>query len=142
MKGADLIPTISASLINATQLSFVEDAPGTRGVLEKLSALLRYAERKAGDVRFLEEWQILITYLELQRIQYPDRFSYETCDDGDIPGEFISRCLYLEPLNAEFNKTMEVSEGMVTFNLTIDKSAALEVELKIRTDNSERRLRW
>ena len=91
MTGADILPTISASLIKATQLSYVEDAPGTRSILVKLNTILRYTERKPGDVLLKEEWSIMVTFLELQRIQSPVRFTYDARNNKDTSGVYIPR---------------------------------------------------
>lgn len=142
MTGADLLPTISASLIKAAQLSYVEDAPGTRSILEKLNIVLRYTKRGPGNVRLNEEWSIMINFLELQRIQNPDRFTYDICDDIDVPKEFIPRCRLFSQLHAEFLLSYERYEGLLTFSLRILSSSPLEVELMITTKDSKRSVIW
>jgi len=142
MTGADILPTISASLIKATQLSYVEDALGTRSILVKLNTILRYTEGKSGDVMLKEEWSIMTTFLELQRIQSPVRFTYDARNDENNSGVYISRGRLFSPLYDEFQRNMEKSAGLITFSLQLVSASPLEVKLTINSDGTVRVVQW
>lgn len=142
MTGADLLPTISASLIKATQLSYVEDAPGTRSILVKLNTILRYTNRKPGDVLLNEEWSIMTTFLELQRIQSPVRFTYNARKDENNSGVYIPRGRLFSPLYEEFQRYMEKSASLISFSLQLVSACPLEVKLMINSDGTVRVVKW
>jgi hypothetical protein len=129
VNSADLLPTISSSLIKAAELSIVEDAPGTGSILTKLDALLKYTRRGHGDARFQEEWNMMTTLLELMRIQYPDRFSYSAELPDPTPMDFVHRGRYLEDLHNEILSSMNQSQGPWCWKLRATKIGNLAVEL-------------
>ena len=87
------------SLVYATQLSFVEEAPATHAILEKLSHIVRYLSRPESDSRFSEEWDTVTAYLEMERIKTPDRFTYRILGDPGSWSGFVPRCVLLQKLN-------------------------------------------
>jgi hypothetical protein len=142
MTGADLLSTISTSLIKATQLSYVENAPGTRSILEKLNSVLRYTEQKPGDVRLNEEWAIMMIFLELQRIQNPVRFTYDMFENGKVSEAYIPRCRLLFQLHNEFQRNIEQSDGLLSFSLQLVSASPLKVELTITSNGLKRLVQW
>ncbi|MDF1566392.1 MAG: hypothetical protein RQ801_04530 [Spirochaetaceae bacterium] len=131
MNSADLLPTISSSLIKAAELAMVEDAPGTGSILAKLDALLKYTRRGHGDARFQEEWNIMTTLLELMRIQYPDRFSYSAELPNPPPMDFVPRGKFLEDLHNEIVSSMNQTQGPWCWKLRVARIGNLAVELTV-----------
>lgn len=65
-------------LNSISSLAIVENAPKTQDVIYDLSNMLRYTLKKANKVITLEEeFDYINSYLNLQKIRFSDRLSYE-----------------------------------------------------------------
>jgi|GEM_PF-2794794 len=138
--GLEVLPMVSESLIKSTQLSFVEDAPGTHAVLEKTGALLRYAERGGGESRLVEEWRAILDYLELRRLLSPDRFSYEIDGSMAIPAIFLSRGRLLTGVMEHVAAAM--LRGPTSARISIHRGTSDLIELTLEAGSRKERHEW
>ena len=108
----ELTNVVVSNLIHASHLSLVEDAPVTRAVLERLISIVKYTGRKTKDIRFKEEWLVIVQFMELTRMRLPDRFNFEIDIPSTLPSTFINRSRYLSEIvllvNNELEKTRYV----------------------------------
>ena len=74
-------------LVNASQMAYLEDAPGTQNMLQKFYELFRYFIKPESQILLSSEMDTLQNYIEIQKIRYGNRFdiNFINCNAyGDV----------------------------------------------------------
>lgn len=75
MENKRIFGLTSDFLVNAGQLAYVEDAPGTLNLLENLNHVFRYITSSPGSVSLTDEIAVLQKYILLYKSRFGERFN-------------------------------------------------------------------
>ncbi len=99
-------------LSHAGQLAYVEDATATFDMLEKLNIFFRYITAKTSSVMLKEETAAAESYIALQKLCNPTRFSIAFATDLESDEIFIRRCGLIDMLD-DFMRCVLESDGFL-----------------------------
>jgi len=99
-------------LSHAGQLAYVEDATGNFDMLEKLNLFFRYITAKNPSVMLKEETAAAESYMALQKLCNPTRFSVALATDSESGEIFIRRCALIDVLD-DFMRCVLDSDGFL-----------------------------
>lgn len=126
-------------LVNASQMAYLEDAPGTQNMLQKFYELFRYLIKPENQILLSSELDSLQNYIEIQKIRYGNRFNinYLNCNGyGDL---FIKHLVIIDFFDNILNNALVQYEKIIDFTIEIiaDKDINLKVTLKTDTETEE-----
>jgi sensor histidine kinase YesM len=122
-------------LVNASQMAYLEDAPGTQIMLQKFYELFRYFIKPEGQVLLSCEMDVLQNYIDIQKIRYGNRFdiSFKNCC---IVGEvFINHLVIIDFFDNILNNALIQYEKIIAFEIEIVLSKDICLKITLKTDN-------
>jgi len=119
-------------LVNASQMAYIEEAPGTQDMLQKFIELFRYFNRPEERVSLTEEINALKIYVDLQRLSYGSRFDvvWTNCEDPEDIS--VRRLTMLDLFDNILSNALVQYENPIRFifEVTCGKNAGVSVTLK------------
>ena len=122
------------TLNSVSALADIERASQTKTMLDSLSVLLRYNVTKINSVVTLgEEYEIVKSYLHIQRVRFDERLRFSTFVDEEALSEMIPSMIMQPFVENSIIHGLEPKEGHGELNLRITKTPS-GIEIKV-TDN-------
>lgn len=126
-------------LVNASQMAYLEDAPGTQNMLQKFYDLFRYFIKPEGQVLLSCELDTLQNYIDIQKIRYGNRFNIAFVNCSGFGDTHINHLTIIDFFDHILNDALLQYEKIISFTIEVvsGKDISLKVLLETDTETEE-----
>jgi LytS/YehU family sensor histidine kinase len=121
-------------LVNASQMAYIEEAPGTQDMLQKFIELFRYFHRPEETVSLTEEMNALQNYIDLQRLSYGSRFDVSWTSCEGLADTSVSRLTILDLFDNILSNALIQYENPIRFIFEVIPGENASVAVTLKTD--------
>lgn len=121
-------------LVHSAQMAFVENAAGTRALLQDLTSLFRHLSGENKKIPIERELAIIEDYIHLQQLRYPGRFDFSNLTGTNYYNIYIQSGSVLELLDSTLTSLLENTHRHFLLTQSIEGGNPEKYTLRLTSD--------